>query len=658
MGQVAIENNIKLSTKLQKKLEGEIGRLAEAASKCVRGIVSRLSCGLDVQQLVREALEAADLLQAPSENADVISQDAPMVSAGVHFKDVLATSVVVCWKGRDVQSTPYIQGYQLWHHKVSELGYLERPTCTLPRTQRRALVSNLEPSTDYIFKVIAFDVNGEIERFEACCLTRPLEIPFETHLEVEREARFLGTPENVAGGQHGNLPRLLTGNVCVKQEVSDSIDKSFKVHDLGKGVCGAWARKGDSISQENKGSASRTLVRPEVRPDSRASQADAGFSQANGNRAGTKTPVEANPTSTKDLNQRHGNGAADGASDFSLCHHFHGNQRLEQNKHLISLVMEDRAELQAGAQPSLLAEVAPMPVTEWDSSSYVVGAQPVEVASTEGSRFPCKNMTPIQGMKRLGVEVALRNVCQQDSQRTGQPTTAENVDSGQGSKGADGNPHIGLKGGIQDFEKLLPAGRLNNCGDSSGSTCVLGKKIVPFGSFGADSEIAAGLQLLQNKVEICSSKAALGENGYVCTAADSIHVRREVQMAAAKQDESDGQVEASFLHSTLVETKEEKSGELEIAVPESQLLRGPLNGSERVFKQCVQTIRWLEREGHAKEEFRRNFFTWLSLCATEAEQKLVYIVMQNMLDDPVALAAQLLDIFEEINAPKRLKVQH
>jgi hypothetical protein len=384
-----------------------------------------------------------------------------------------------------------------------------------------------------------------------------------------------------------------------------------------------------------------------VRPDSRASQADAGFSQENGNRAGTKTPVEANPTSTKDLNQRHGDGAADGASDLSLCYHFHGNQRLEQNKHLISLVMEDRAELQAGAQPSLLAEVAPMPVMEWDSSSYVVGAQPVEVASTEGSRFPRKNMTPIQGMKRLGVEVALRNVCQQDSQRTGQPTTAENLDSGQGSKGADGNPHIGLKGGIQDFEKLLPVGRVNNCGDSSGSTCVLGKKIVPFGCFGADSEIAAGLQLLHNKVEICSRKAALGEN-----------VRREVQMVAAKQEESDGHIEASFLHSTLVETKEEKSEELEISVPESQLLRGPLNGSERVFKQCVQTIRWLEREGHAKEEFRRNFFTWLSLHATEAEQKLVYIVMQNMLDDPVALAAQLLDIFEEINAPKRLKVEH
>jgi hypothetical protein len=64
----------KIVDQAAKKLEGEIGRLAEAASKCVRGIVSRLSCGLDVQQLVREALEAADLLQAPSENADVISQ--------------------------------------------------------------------------------------------------------------------------------------------------------------------------------------------------------------------------------------------------------------------------------------------------------------------------------------------------------------------------------------------------------------------------------------------------------------------------------------------------------------------------------------------------------------------------------------------------------
>jgi hypothetical protein len=60
--------------KAAKKLEEEIGPLAEAASKCVRGIVSRLSYGLDVQQLAREALEAADLLQDPSENSDGISQ--------------------------------------------------------------------------------------------------------------------------------------------------------------------------------------------------------------------------------------------------------------------------------------------------------------------------------------------------------------------------------------------------------------------------------------------------------------------------------------------------------------------------------------------------------------------------------------------------------
>jgi hypothetical protein len=66
-------------------LEGEIGRLAEAASKCVRGIVSRLSCGLDVQQLVREALEAADLLQAPSENADVVSQGTGSVHLSLCF---------------------------------------------------------------------------------------------------------------------------------------------------------------------------------------------------------------------------------------------------------------------------------------------------------------------------------------------------------------------------------------------------------------------------------------------------------------------------------------------------------------------------------------------------------------------------------------------
>ncbi len=77
--------------------------------------------------------------------------------------------------------------------------------------------------------MVAFGVNGEIKRFEACCSTKPPEIPFETHLEVEREARFLGTPENVAVGLSGNLQGMLSGNIRVKREVSDSVHTTFKV---------------------------------------------------------------------------------------------------------------------------------------------------------------------------------------------------------------------------------------------------------------------------------------------------------------------------------------------------------------------------------------------------------------------------------------------
>ncbi|CAK9200210.1 unnamed protein product [Sphagnum troendelagicum] len=522
--------------KAAKKLEEEIGPLAEAASKCVRGIVSRLSYGLDVQQLAREALEAADLLQDPSENSDDTQMDS-MVSDGVHFKDLSPTSVVLCWRGPDVQLAPDIQGYQIWHHKISDFGFIERPTCTLPKTERRSLISNLEPSTEYMFKVVAFGVNGEIKRFEACCSTKPPEIPFETHLEVEREARFLGTPENVAVGLSGNLQGILSGNIRVKREVSDSVHTTFKVRDLGKVVSAAWARKGESISGTNEGTASRALVRTGVRVVSESREGEAGPSQANGNRAGARSPIEANPSSTtQEVSRRHGNGAANGASvrsaDLSLRHHFHGSR---------------------------------------------------------------------------------------------QPAAAENVDSGQGPEGTDDNPQIGLKHDMHDFEKFLPAGRVNNCGDSSGSTT---------------SE----------------------ENGYASTAAEAFHVRKAVQMTtgglAAKEELSDGQLEAALLHSTDKGPKSEKYGELEIAVTESQQLGGPLNGSERVFEQCVRTIRWLEREGHLKAEFRRSFFTWLSLRATEAERKVVHIVMENMLDDPVALAAQLLDTFEEISAPKRLKVRH
>jgi hypothetical protein len=412
-------------------------------------------------------------------------------------------------------------------------------------------------------------------------------------------------------------------------------------------------------------------VRTGVRVVSESREGEAGPSQANGNRAGARSPIEANPSSTtQEVSRRHGNGAANGASvrsaDLSLRHHFHGSSRIEHNKHLISLVMEDRADLPAGAQLPLLSEVAPRSSREWDSSkhgSHVRGAQPVQVARPEGESLPREDMEPAQGVKRVGVEVALGNVRQfQDSQRAGQPAAAENVDSGQGPEGTDDNPQIGLKHDMHDFEKFLPAGRVNNCGDSSGSTSVLGKEIVPFGCFGAGAEVAAGLQSMQNKVEICSSKAASEENGYASTAAEAFHVRKAVQMTtgglAAKEELSDGQLEAALLHSTDKGPKSEKYRELEIAVTESQQLGGPLNGSERVFEQCVRTIRWLEREGHLKAEFRRSFFTWLSLRATEAERKVVHIVMENMLDDPVALAAQLLDTFEEISAPKRLKVRH
>jgi len=420
-----------------------------------------------------------------------------------------------------------------------------------------------------------------------------------------------------------------------------------------------------------KGTVTRTLVGADGKPDSEARQAEAGPSQANGRIGGTRTPTEANLSSiTKEVSQRHGDGAANGASgrsaDLSLRHLFHQRTRLEDNKQLISLVMEDQADLLAGAQLSLPpAKISPMPLGDWDSSdhiSHVQGARLIKPTST-GDRISQENARHVKGMKRTGVEVAPSNIHQfQESQKIGQPTVAENLDNVQGSKGTDGNPQIGLKSDIQGFEKFLPAGRVNNCGDSSGSTSGLGEEIVPFKCLRAGVEVATGLQSLCNRVEICSSKATSEENVIGTTAVDINHMRNKVQIAtvgvAATQDDSDGQLETALLDRTLVEKKKENSGELEIAFPENQHMGGSLNGSERMFEQCVQAIRWLEREGHLKAEFRKSFFTWLSLCATEVERKVVHIVMENMLDDPVSLAAQLLDTFQEISAPKRLKVWH
>lgn len=78
--------------------------------------------------------------------------------------------------------------------------------------------------------------------------------------------------------------------------------------------------------------------------------------------------------------------------------------------------------------------------------------------------------------------------------------------------------------------------------------------------------------------------------------------------------------------------------------------------SDRDFEYYVKIIRYLECEGHIEKNFRQKFLTWYSLRATPQEVRIVKVFVDNFLEDPAALAEQLVDTFSESISSKRSTV--
>ncbi|EOA16115.1 hypothetical protein CARUB_v10004248mg [Capsella rubella] len=76
-------------------------------------------------------------------------------------------------------------------------------------------------------------------------------------------------------------------------------------------------------------------------------------------------------------------------------------------------------------------------------------------------------------------------------------------------------------------------------------------------------------------------------------------------------------------------------------------------GSESGLEHCVKVIRQLECSGHIDKNFRQKFLTWYSLRATSQEIRVVKIFIETFIDDPMALAEQLTDTFEDRVSIKR-----
>lgn len=220
-----------------RKLEEEVGPVSGVPAKMARGIVSRLSSGHEVQKLCALAIEKADdLLSRISQSGTNVQlrEDSVPIAPMIQFEDVSNTSMYVVLSEADLKLSEDVIGYNLWYRKVEERTYRGEPICVL-RPERRCLISNLQPSTEYIFRIGAFTKRGELGQAEGRCFTKS-EDENHSNVESKRISGEVRTP--------GKLGSENFSSISIEEEILPNDDAcNFKVRDIGNIMRNAWAQE-------------------------------------------------------------------------------------------------------------------------------------------------------------------------------------------------------------------------------------------------------------------------------------------------------------------------------------------------------------------------------------------------------------------------------
>uniref|UniRef100_A0A2P2MYG3 VIN3-like protein 1 n=1 Tax=Rhizophora mucronata TaxID=61149 RepID=A0A2P2MYG3_RHIMU len=220
---------------MKTKLETEVGPVNGVSSKMARGIVSRLSIGGTVQKLCSLAIDKADEWLATISNGNPSCKEGSLPAACKFlFEEVTSSSVVIILIELSKPSSFDIKGYKLWYCKSREETQTKEPICVFPRTQRRILISNLQPCTEYTFRIVSYTEAGDLGHSEAKCFTKSIEI---IHKNPNACVVSNGRRESSLSG----------GSTCSAKgetKTTTAINSSgFKVRDLGKILHLAWAQQ-------------------------------------------------------------------------------------------------------------------------------------------------------------------------------------------------------------------------------------------------------------------------------------------------------------------------------------------------------------------------------------------------------------------------------
>ncbi|CAH2052726.1 unnamed protein product [Thlaspi arvense] len=166
-------------------LEDEVGPLDGPSARTDRGIVSRLPVASEVQELCTSAIKMAEDLS--SANA---AKDSIPAACRFHFEDVAPKQVTLRLIELPTAEELDIKGYKLWCFKKGEAP--EDDQCVdLSRTQTRMVISDLEPCTEYTFRVVSLTEAGLLGHSNARCFTKSVEILQKSsdHSSVDRRKK-------------------------------------------------------------------------------------------------------------------------------------------------------------------------------------------------------------------------------------------------------------------------------------------------------------------------------------------------------------------------------------------------------------------------------------------------------------------------------------
>ncbi|CAK9174122.1 unnamed protein product [Ilex paraguariensis] len=150
------------------------------------------------------------------------------------FEEVTSSSVVILLIELSIASSNDIQGYKLWYCKKKKKKNTQKSLCVFfPRSQRRILITNLQPCTEYSFRIVSYTDAGDLGHSEAKCFTKSVEI---IHKNPNSNALNHKKADSQIGGSSGSRMKH-------KNTTTIESDSGFKVRDLGKILRLAWAQE-------------------------------------------------------------------------------------------------------------------------------------------------------------------------------------------------------------------------------------------------------------------------------------------------------------------------------------------------------------------------------------------------------------------------------